>query len=252
MTPVLTALPGGLLVAVALSLGAGLWAGDTLDLARVFGLLPFYVMGLKATPARLELLRGTPQRVVAVLVLAGIGVLAAHLDRWASTEWLYYRAMYAELEVSDPRALVTRAALLLIGTAGTWAFLALVPRRDGWFTRMGSYTLVVYLFHGFVVKAADYAGYDGWADAHPAVSLALTSVLALALALLLAHPRVGERLTVLVDPLGYGERRAATAVDLTLAGAGLGVLEPPRDPDPRGGPEQTGPVAGVGERPGPG
>lgn len=248
MTPIFVPLRGGLVVAVALSLAAGLWAGDTLDLARVFGLLPFFVMGLKATPERLERLRGTPQRVTAVVVLAVIAVLSAYIDRWASTEWLYYRALYGELEVSDTRAFLTRAALLVIGTAGAWAFLALTPRRDGWFARMGVFTLVVYLFHGFVVKGADYAGYDGWADAHPEVALALTSVLAVALSLLLAHPRVGERLSVLVDPLGYGQRRATTAIDLTVAGAELGVVELSATPPS----PHTGPDSGIGAGPGSG
>ena len=59
----------------------------------------------------------------------------------------------------DLRALLTRALVLAIGTLGAWAFLALVPRVGGWFARMGAWTLVVYLFHGFVVKSAEYAGY---------------------------------------------------------------------------------------------
>ena len=36
------------------SLVAGLYAGDTLDMARVLGLLPFFVLGLTATKERLE------------------------------------------------------------------------------------------------------------------------------------------------------------------------------------------------------
>ena len=59
----------------------------------------------------------------------------------------------------DVRALLTRALVLAIGTLGAWAFFALVPRLGGWFARMGAATLVVYLFHGFVVKGAGYAGW---------------------------------------------------------------------------------------------
>ena len=88
-----------------------------------------------------------------------------HLDRQlGSTEWLYYRSHYGELDVGDGRALLTRGVLLVIGAVGAWSFLALVPRLGGWFTRMGAATLVVYLFHGFVVKGAEYAGYMGWAE----------------------------------------------------------------------------------------
>ena len=45
----------------ALVLG-GLFAGTTLDLARVLGFLPFFVLGLHATPERLERWRAVPVR----------------------------------------------------------------------------------------------------------------------------------------------------------------------------------------------
>ena len=35
---------------------------------------------------------------------------------------------------------------------------------------MGAATLVVYLFHGFVVKGAGYAGWGDWADDHAVIA----------------------------------------------------------------------------------
>ena len=212
LTPLFRRMPAGLAVAVVVSLVAGLYAGDTLDMARVLGLLPFFVMGLKATPERLALLRGPRVKPWAVAVLASIFVLAFWTDTWASTEWLYYRSRYDELVTSDLHAAAIRAALLAVGTLGAWAFLALVPRVPGWFTRMGAWTLVVYLFHGFFIKTAEYAGYTDWQDATPALAIVLTTVLALALALLLAWEPLARRLNLLVDPLALVERRVRDRV----------------------------------------
>ena len=219
LTPVFRPMPLGIVVAVAVSLVAGIYAGDTLDIARVLGLLPFFVMGLKATPERLELLRRTPARVAAVGVFIAIWVATTWTDVWASTEWLYYRSRYDEMGYADDlNALLTRALVLAIGTLGAWAFFALVPRVGGWFTRMGAATLVVYLFHGFFVKGAEYAGYPGWADDHPLpITFAVTTVAAVLLSLLLAWRPVASRLQELVDPLGYAERHIDHAVDLTIA-----------------------------------
>jgi fucose 4-O-acetylase-like acetyltransferase len=218
MTPVFRPLPAGLLVAVAISFVAGIYAGDTLDIARVLGLLPFFVMGLKATPERLELLRRRPAQVAAVAVLVAIWIMTTWTDAWASTEWLYYRSRYDEMGYGDDlRALLTRALVLAVGTLGAWAFLALVPRVTGWFTRMGAATLVVYLFHGFAVKGAEYAGFPAWAASNAVLSFGVTTVAAVLLALLLAWRPVSSRLTHLVDPLGYGERHLQRAVDLTVA-----------------------------------
>ena len=215
MTPIFKRLPLPVMIAVGLSLLGGIWLGDLLDLARVFGLLPFFVLGLNTTPERLEVLRTTQAKVAAVLVLAGIFTLTWWTDELASTEWLYYRSQYSDFDVSDTRAALTRLAILAIGFLGGAAFLALVPRINGWFTRMGAYTLVVYLFHGFVVKGADYAGFPEWAADHELAALLLTSAAGVLLALALAAGPVASRLQELVDPFGYAERHTRKAVALT-------------------------------------
>jgi len=219
VTPVFTRLPSAVAIgaAVAISLLAGLYAGDTLDMARILGLLPFFVLGLTATPARLERLREPWVRQAGLVVFLGIAVATTWTDTLAQTEWFYYRSQYAELDVSDGRALAIRAVLLAVGLLGAWSFLAMVPRLSGWFTRMGAATLVVYLFHGFFIKSAEYAGYLGWADDHRVVSLVLTTLAAAGLALLLAWRPVSGVLTHAVDPFGYAERHMKQAVDLRAA-----------------------------------
>ena len=214
LTPLVRPLPGSLVLAVAISVVAGLWAPDTLDIARVLALLPFFVLGLKATPERLELLRSRSARVAAVGVLVGIFVLTTWTDQLARTEWLYYRARYDELTGHLGLAMLIRLVLLVVGALGAAAFLALVPRLNGWFTRMGAWTLVVYLFHGFFVKSALYAGYRGWASDLGWISLPVTTVLAVLIALVLALPAVAGRLNNLVDPLGFAEQQASDAVNL--------------------------------------
>lgn len=217
MTPLFVDLRGGLVLAVAISLVAGHWAGDTLDMARVFGLLPFFVMGLKATPERLELLRRRWVQVLGVLTLLAILVATRWTDEWASTEWFYYRALYDEVADSPVEAVLTRALVLVVGTLGAWAFFALVPRSAGWFTRMGAFTLVVYLFHGFAVKGAGYAGWGELAFPGTAAAMALTTVAAVGVALLLAWGPVARVLTHAVDPFASAQRQLDHAVEATAA-----------------------------------
>jgi len=207
MTPIFKVIPAAVAVSVAISLLAGIGASDTLDAARVLGLLPFFVLGLHATPDRLARLQARSAKIAGTAVLLGLFVLAGFTDEWINTEWLYYRARYDELAFSDARNILTRLVLLALGTAGALAFLALVPRISGWFTRMGVWTLVVYLYHGFVVKAFEYSSFPDWAAAHAVVSLLLTTVFAVALALLLAWDPLARRLNYLVDPYGAIRRR---------------------------------------------
>ena len=221
LTPVFTRMPGGpwapVGLSVVISLAAGLWAGDTLDLARVLGLLPFFVLGLCLAPGRTELLRTPAARRVAIGALVLVALASTQVTRFASTEWLYYRSRYDDLGEGDLHAVAIRAALLLTGVVGATAFLALVPRVEGWFARMGTATLVVYLVHGFAVLGAEYAGFEAWGVTRPVLALVLVTVAAVALALLLAWHPVSSRLQVAVDPVGWAQHRAGRAVDLSMA-----------------------------------
>jgi fucose 4-O-acetylase-like acetyltransferase len=219
--------PVAIAIAVALSAASGIVTGeasDLLDLTRVAGLLPFFVLGLHASPAGLERLRAPAARWVAVAVFAGIWFLSAYLDDLASTEWLYYRTPYDELGAGDVRGVLVRIALAAVAVIGSLAFLALVPRFEGWFTRMGSMTLVVYLCHGFVVLGLEYAGYAEWAGDNPVLAPILTFVGGVALALLLASPPVSRRLLYVVDPLGRAERQVEEAVQLNAVAQEAGSL----------------------------
>jgi fucose 4-O-acetylase-like acetyltransferase len=182
------------------SLLGGLHQFDVLDLDRVFGFLPFFVAGLLATPEHVARLRTPGVRRVALAVVA-VGALApVVLDAVLRTEWLYYRSSYATLEVSAFEGFAARLTLLSVSAAMALAFLSWMPARQGWFTKLGSATLVVYLFHGFAVKAAEYGGFPDWASDRPVLAFAVATSGAVALSLLLAAPPVARRLSFVVEP----------------------------------------------------
>ena len=213
-TPLLGS-PQSLGVAVAVSLLGGLTTGDFLDTARAMGLLPFFVLGLMARPEHVEVLRRPTVQAVATSVLAAGFVVSAFLDGRVRTEWLYWRASYAELGATFAEGIAVRGALLVAAGALALSFLSLVPRGGGWFARLGAATLVVYLVHGFFVKSAEYAGTFDWASQHPWLGLLATTAAAVVLALTLAAPPVARRLNVLVDPVGAYRRRREHAVGVS-------------------------------------
>jgi fucose 4-O-acetylase-like acetyltransferase len=220
-TPVFKALPThvALALAVAISLLGGAVADTTFDFFRICGFLPFFVLGLKAGPEQLERLREGWVRNASLLVFLGIAVATTWTDTIAQTDWLYYSYGYQMLGVGDLHGIALRAGLLVAGLLGALAFLSWVPRSNGWFTRMGAATLVVYLFHGFVIKGASYAGYSGFAEAHTIVSLVLTTGLAAGLALVLAWAPLAKVLHHAVDPFGTAEKHVKEAVRLADAPA---------------------------------
>ncbi|RLV50608.1 hypothetical protein D9V37_01160 [Nocardioides mangrovicus] len=208
VTPLFKAMPllVAVGVAVAVSLVGGIVAPHTFDLARAAGLLPFFVVGLKLRREHLALLHRSSVRFAGLFALAVIFVAAPSV-RLVSTEYLYYRSTYAEIGDPVVAGLLIRLGVIALGLVGAFAFLSLVPASRTWMTRLGAASLVVYLFHGFVIKAWTYLGVPDWADAHPGVSLLLMPVAAVGLATLLAQPVLAVRLNALVDPVGWLKQR---------------------------------------------
>jgi fucose 4-O-acetylase-like acetyltransferase len=203
-------------LSVVVSVLGGFWNTDLLMLPRFLGLLPFFVLGLHLKARHLAHLDDVWVRVAAVPALVGISVAALFTDAWAETAFLWYDAGYEDVGLDPVIAFQTRLTVMALGLVGAFSVLALVPRRSlGWFTAMGGATMVVYLFHGFVIKTVKALGWPAFAEEHTTAGFILTTVGALALALLLASPPVRRVLEPFTNPLGWLEsrrhRRAAAA-----------------------------------------
>ncbi|MEP9383916.1 acyltransferase family protein [Nocardioides cheoyonin] len=222
MTPLLRRIgPAVIVIAIGLSIVGGYVDIDVLQLRRVLGFLPFFAIGLCLTPQLLDRLRTLPVRVAAVASFVGLWILTGYTEQFAQPQWFFYSYAYENLTDTALPALVVRSVVLVMGIVGAFSALALIPRSRGWFTRMGAASLVVYLCHGFVVKAVEYSPYDIWGRAHIDVALPLTIAGAVVLALLLASPWVSHRLERAVDPLSYAEVQLRQAVELHVIAADL-------------------------------
>jgi fucose 4-O-acetylase-like acetyltransferase len=215
-TPLFTRLrPGAALaIAVAICLLGGLNTVDALDLPRAAGLLPFFVAGLFINREQLDLLARPRFRVMAASLLALTFFVSLFAAGTFSKEWLYWRTGYPDLGVPFWLGAPIRLGGLVVAGLLTLSVLSLMPRSQRWFTRLGAASLVVYLFHGFFVKGAEYAGVGSWSKHDPVTAFVAVSVAAVALSLLLSATPVSRRLNILVDPIS------------TLSAEPGGVIEP--------------------------
>ncbi|WP_224273205.1 acyltransferase family protein [Nocardioides lacusdianchii] len=201
-------------LSVVVSLLGGLWNDDTLMIPRFLGLLPFFVLGLHLKPRHLHRLDDVWVRVAAVPTLIGIGVMAVYTDIWSDTALLWYDTGYAEIPIDNEIVFQTRLTVMMVGLLGTFAAISLIPRRSlGWFTTMGTASLVIYLFHGFVIKTFLALGWPDFTAANPALGLVVTMVGAVGLSLLLASPPVRRVLEPLTNPAGTLEKRLSRRRD---------------------------------------
>jgi fucose 4-O-acetylase-like acetyltransferase len=200
-TPIWQQLRWPVAIAVVISLLSGMAGLTELQLNRVLGFLPFYVLGLFLKPAHFELLRRPRVRLVAVAVLAGGLVMTLFVvDRHLSTEWAYWRESNAHFHVNDFTGTLIRLGLLLTSTTLAVAFLAIVPTRRAWFTSLGAATLYAYLLHGFVIMAMRSAGCYDIRWLHTIPGAAVTGLAGIALATVLCTPPARKITRWVIEP----------------------------------------------------
>ncbi|MFI0352789.1 acyltransferase family protein [Actinomadura sp. 9N407] len=135
--------------------------GNTLDLHRIIGLLPFYVLGLTLRPEMLEIVRRPAARILGAVILLGGFVLAYFTYDHMNVAWLRWDTANGELGVDELTGTLMRMALLVLALVLSAAFLAVVPSRRTWYTALGAATLYAYLLHGFPARLFTYMGWDG-------------------------------------------------------------------------------------------
>ncbi len=202
MVPLLKVLRRPVLVAVAVSLVAGLGTGTgSAVLDRTLGFLPFFALGILLTPEGIERFkaatRGALPRIAAVLVLIGTLGAALLIRDTLPRSALYMKRGYVAVFDSNIEGLLWRAGILAVALLITVALLVLVPAGQTAFTWLGEVTLYVYLLHGLLL--VHLLGRIGdWIAEWP--QLAVACLAATALAFLLGSPPVRWATRWLIEP----------------------------------------------------
>jgi fucose 4-O-acetylase-like acetyltransferase len=180
-TPVWQQIRWPLAVAVGFSLLSYMSdLGETFDIHRVIGLLPFYVLGLMLRPEHFEMLKKPLAGVVGAVTLAGGLFMAYVVMNHMTKDWVYWKDPHSELGVDNLTGTLVRLGMLICGTVLVAAFLAVVPKRRTWFTKLGATTLYAYLLHGFVTRLLAFTDWwdAAWLDTVPGLIVVIVGAAA--------------------------------------------------------------------------
>lgn len=187
VTPVLRALRYPLVFTVAVAVIAPLDPNldGTLSLGRFVEMLPFFTLGLVATPALLHKLTTLPHRTWiggAVLAFALVVSFATH--EHLSAVRFFLRGSYAESPYETWLAIIVQVMVLAAGIIGALALLLITPLGETVWTAIGARSLTIYLLHPLALLPIRYldepfAWADSWWAPFPLIliALALTAVL---------------------------------------------------------------------------
>ncbi|MGW0589167.1 acyltransferase family protein [Streptosporangium sp. NPDC002607] len=212
-TPIWTRMRQPLLVAVVIYMAAGFSeiSGD-FSIDRFFGLLPFYVLGLLLKPEHFDLLKPTWVKITSAAVLVGAAGVAILIAPHVPRAPIYFRYSFKAMDMSWWMGFGVRAAVLVAALIMTAAVLALVPRRETWFSDLGTRTLYAYLLHGVVVVIAKDQGWLSFPWLYGPLGVAAIASSSLALAIVLCLPETRKLFKWLLEPrLVWLYRRPSSA-----------------------------------------
>ncbi|CNE15700.1 Fucose 4-O-acetylase and related acetyltransferases [Mycobacterium tuberculosis] len=174
--------------------------GGTLDIYRILGLMPFYVLGLTLKPEMLQVLRRPTLRVAGAVTLAAGFVATYFAYPHMNARWIRWTDSNADMGVSEMTGTLMRIALLLVGVVLIAAFLAVVPSRRTWYTDLGAATLYTYLLHGFLTRGFTFTGWNeaDWLNTIPGILF--TAVVCCVVATLLSTSPVRRVTRWAVEP----------------------------------------------------
>ncbi|MCC5577046.1 acyltransferase family protein, partial [Microtetraspora sp. AC03309] len=177
-------------VVVCLFSGLSQLSGD-FSIDRVFGLLPFFAMGLVLKPEHFEVLKRTPVRILAGVTLLAWAVAVYVLAPRLKLGLWYFNASYHDLHMTWWYGMGFRVVFLAGVTVICFSVMALVPRRQMWFSELGTRTLYAYLLHGVPVMIAKEMGWlnASWLNGPLGVVAILSGSFALATILCLPVTR---------------------------------------------------------------
>ena len=214
LLPVIAMTRWPLAISVLISLGAGLLPsiGPQFSAARTAYLLPFFVLGwicrTRGTLNRAWFLAPSWKlRLTAAAAVVAYGSVtwwaAAPLEQHGARTWAAGYLSYAALlgdSTSPFWGLLVRAVLLVAAAVLSLAFLLIVSRRPSIVTVWGARTLYIYLLHTFVLRLILGAAWFEELSRSHRLTVAVTALLAVAIAVVLATAPVVRAFRPIIEP----------------------------------------------------
>lgn len=134
----------------SLLIGLAPWNNYLYSVGRIFVFFPFFIVGAVYGHQILNLVKQQKYSLIwGITLLTALSVVIAQIN--LSRFWLYGSLSYQQLKVSALDGVLIRMGCLFMSVLGIYGLLMLIKPFAGRFTQLGTYTLPVYLLHGFVV-----------------------------------------------------------------------------------------------------
>ena len=137
-------------ISIFISLIAGIipFLGVTLALGRIFGFLPFFLLGYYCKEEHLNKIRRIPKPVgvLTVIILIAFSVFMSNYNAIPLSAW-YFKTAYINISLNNLEGTGVRILLAIVAICWIGVFLILTPKKKTWLVTVGQNTLSVYILH---------------------------------------------------------------------------------------------------------
>lgn len=154
MLPYFSKIKYSIIITVVISILCGYDSnvGYYLSLSRTIIFFPYFLMGYFCQKYHISTIRKYVKKRYAVSGLLIIFLLIYLLNNKIDYRWFYGSFTYSQLNsLGCPKYIIRMFTYILAVTTSIF-ILTLIPDKKLFFTKLGSRTIAVYAFHGFIIK----------------------------------------------------------------------------------------------------
>ncbi len=126
--------------------------GYYLSLSRTITFFPYFLMGYFTQKRHITIIKQYFVKKYAVSTLLAIFFLLYLINNKINYKWFYGSLSYSQLNDSIYPNCIIRTAIYILAIIISICILTLIPDKKFFFTHLGSRSMTVYLFHGFIIK----------------------------------------------------------------------------------------------------
>lgn len=172
--------------------------GYYLSLSRTITFFPYFLMGYFCKEYHIDTVRKYIGKTYAVLGLLIVFLLIYLLNDKIDYRWFYGSYSYSQLDSLNYPKYIMRISTYAIAVITSAIVLILIPDKNLLFTKLGSRTIAVYGFHGFIIKIL--VKYNFFDYINSFVSEISIIILSLLIVMLLSSKFINKITKIIIHP----------------------------------------------------
>ncbi|NMM62615.1 acyltransferase family protein [Clostridium sp. P21] len=172
--------------------------GYYLSLSRTITFFPYFLMGYFCKKEYIYAARVYIKKMYAVFGLSVIWLFIYLMNSKIDYRWFYGSYSYSQLNGFGCPKFITEMLVYVLAVIASVCIVALIPNKKLFFTKFGSRTMSVYIFHGFIVKLL--VKYNFFNHISSFTSEILVVLISLLIVVMLSSKKINEVTNMIVSP----------------------------------------------------